>query len=236
MHSAGAQGTAGSARLTSRPSTPTEPRPNGKVRFDVAGSSAAAWFPPVPAAGAARPLILFLHGANRTVDVFLDRHIPIAAETGCIVLAPFAREGSWDAIGSGEFAADPRILDASLRWVFQRALVDPSRILISGFSDGGTYALAIGRANGDLFPRIAAYSPGYLIDVAAVRRPAVLISHGTDDTILPIERTSRVIVPKLRRAGYEVDYREFDGPHAVRTEIVAEIARDLARDRSPRRG
>ena len=202
--------------------------PDGKVRFEVAGSSAAAFFPAAPAAGRGAPLILFLHGANRTVDIFLDRHIPIAADTGCIVLAPFAGEGTWDAVGAGDFSSDPRILDASLRWVFRRALVDASRIVISGFSDGGTYALAVGRANGDLFSRIAAYSPGYLIDVTPVDRPSILISHGTDDTILPIDRTSRVIVPKLRRAGYTVDYREFDGPHAVRTEIVEEMARTLA--------
>ncbi|MEO7963325.1 MAG: hypothetical protein ABIT38_05380 [Gemmatimonadaceae bacterium] len=35
---------------------------------------------------------------------------------------------------------------ASTRAVFRRALIDPSRIMLTGFSDGGTYTLAVVRA------------------------------------------------------------------------------------------
>src|SRR6202030_4387442 len=43
----------------------------------------------------------------------------------------------------------------------------------------------------------------------------IYISHGTADTVLPIDRCSRRIVPALRAAGYEVTYEEFDGGHTV---------------------
>ena len=46
---------------------------------------------------------------------------------------------------------------------------------------------------------------------------------GRADPILPIDVTSRRIVPELEDAGYAVTYKEFDGPHAV-PEQVAEDA------------
>jgi predicted esterase len=52
----------------------------------------------------------------------------------------------------------------------------------------------------------------------------VSVSHGTGDDVLPIDRTSRRIVPVLRDDGYEVDYREFDGGHVVPPEVAREAA------------
>ena len=40
------------------------------------------------------------------------------------------------------------------------------------------------------------------------------------DQILPIDMTSHRLVPALKEAGYEVTYREFDGPHRVPPEIA----------------
>ena len=45
--------------------------------------------------------------------------------------------------------------------------------------------------------------------------PRWFVSHGTADEVLPIQRTSRRLVPALQREGYDVTYREFDGGHAV---------------------
>ena len=43
-------------------------------------------------------------------------------------------------------------------------------------------------------------------------RPKIFISHGTEDTVLPIENTRR-LVTRLRDARYDVRYDEFRGPH-----------------------
>ena len=40
--------------------------------------------------------------------------------------------------------------------------VDRQRVCASGFSDGASYALSLGAANGDLFTHIAAFSPGFM--------------------------------------------------------------------------
>jgi phospholipase/carboxylesterase len=58
--------------------------------------------------------------------------------------------------------------------------------------------------------------------VAANGKPRIFISHGDDDRVLSIDRCSRRIVPKLQRAGYELRYREFDGPHTVPHDIARE--------------
>jgi len=41
-----------------------------------------------------------------------------------------------------------------------------------------------------------------------------------DDSILPIDETSRRLVPALRGRGYDVTYSEFPGPHAVPEEVA----------------
>ncbi len=93
--------------------------------------------------------------------------------------------------------------------------VDPKRLALGGFSDGATYALSLGLVNGDLFPRIVAFSPGFIFSGEAHGKPRVFISHGIADEILPIDRCSRVIVPGLKKSGYDVTFREFDGGHEV---------------------
>ena len=52
----------------------------------------------------------------------------------------------------------------------------------------------------------------------------MFVSHGDADEVLPIDRTSRDIVPELRDDGYDVTYREFSGPHTVPPDIAREAA------------
>ena len=52
--------------------------------------------------------------------------------------------------------------------------------------------------------------------------PALYISHGTQDRVLPIDVCSRRIVPRVKGAGYSVLYREFEGPHTVPPDVAAE--------------
>ena len=58
-----------------------------------------------------------------------------------------------------------------------------------------------------------AFSPGFIPAAEAVGEPAVFITHGTADGVLPIDQTSRKIVPALQERGLVVDYREFEGGH-----------------------
>ena len=117
---------------------------------------------------------------------------------------------------------DIAFIDRALTSVFQRVAIDPARLTIEGFSDGATYAIGVGISNGDLFQRVVAFSPGFILPVEPHAKPRVFISHGTRDQILPIDQCSRRIVPDLKNAKYDVTYHEFDGPHTVPPEMAKE--------------
>jgi phospholipase/carboxylesterase len=100
--------------------------------------------------------------------------------------------------------------------------VAPGRVALAGFSDGATYALALGRANGDRFSHLLAFSPGLLIPTRRIGAPRIFVSHGRQDEVLPIVSCSRVMVPRLQRDGYRVWYREFDGGHEMPPTVMRE--------------
>jgi predicted esterase len=65
-----------------------------------------------------------------------------------------------------------------------------------------------------------AYSPGFYAPAApVVGQPAVYVSHGTQDDVLPFANTRDGIVPALQKAGLDVTFREFEGGHEVPSEI-----------------
>jgi phospholipase/carboxylesterase len=152
---------------------------------------------------------------------------PLADETGMVLLAVDSREATWD-IQYAAYRNDIPFIDSALALAFRSVAVDPARVAVAGFSDGASYALSIGRINGDLFRKIAAFSPGYFADGYPRGIPRVFITHGTGDPILDIDNTSRRIVPVLRFQGYPVEYHEFDGGHAVPAELLRAAALWLA--------
>ncbi len=173
------------------------------------------------------PLIVALHGAGGIATHILDLVAAQAEQHGIIVLAPESRGPTWDVIRGG-YGPDVAFIDRALTKVFQLHPVDPAHIAVSGFSDGASYALSLGVINGDLFDHILAFSPGFLVPTTTADTPRIFISHGVRDEVLPIDPCSRRIVPALRRAGYDVDYQEFDGGHVVPPDMVGRgVARFL---------
>ena len=125
-----------------------------------------------------------------------------------------SRARTWDVIYGG-FGEDVTTIDAALHKVFESYSVDPKGVAVVGFSDGASYSLSLGLTNGDLFRHVLAFSPGFSVPREKHGRPSVFITHGTQDPVLPIDRTSRKIVPELKAEGYDVRYVEFDGGHRL---------------------
>ncbi|MFL5350644.1 MAG: alpha/beta hydrolase, partial [Hyalangium sp.] len=140
---------------------------------------------------------------------------------GFILVAPDSRGPTWDVIRR-EYGPDVEFIDQALSWIFERYAVDPEHIAIGGFSDGASYGVSLGISNGDLFTHVLAFSPGFAAPAEQHGEPQVFVSHGTQDMVLPIDPCSRRLVPRLQAVGYDVLYREFDGPHTVPTEIARE--------------
>jgi predicted esterase len=166
--------------------------------------------------------MLALHGAGGTADgpvALLQDHSDSA---GFVILAVESRLRTWDAIVA-QYGEDVTLIDRSLAWVFERCAVRPDGVFVEGFSDGASYGLGIGLANGDLFAGIIAFSPGFVPEGGGrTGTPRIFVSHGTSDPVLPIDAASRVIVPRLQGDGYDVTYREFVGGHEVPEPILAE--------------
>ena len=169
-------------------------------------------------AGVAIPLFVALHGASGRADNWKGLFDDCDAR-GMALLAIDSRQMTWDRI-RGSFGPDVVFLDRAMAHTFDRVNVDASRIVLGGFSDGASYALSLGPANGNLFSRIIAFSPGFARPPEGrVGRPRIFVSHGTLDSILPVENAREVIVPTFRDGGYEVEYLEFEGGHEVPPEI-----------------
>ncbi|HEX2179043.1 MAG TPA: alpha/beta hydrolase-fold protein [Actinomycetota bacterium] len=203
-------------RLGSRPVEPSlSADPPGLHQLGLApGRDGLLYVPSGYRPDAPAPLIVMLHGAGGDSRGAVNPLLGLAERAGILVLAPDSRDRTWDVI-LGRFGPDVSYLDRALAHVFDRYRVDPNRVAIGGFSDGASYALSLGLTNGDLFGHILAFSPGFSAPGELNGRPAIYISHGTDDRVLPIERTSRRIVPRLESRGYDVLYEEFSGGHEV---------------------
>jgi predicted esterase len=167
------------------------------------------------------PLVVSLHGAGGSASGPLDLLRTYADEFHFLQLAINSRGATWDAI-RGAYGPDIEVIDRSLRYVFDHCWVLPDRITLEGFSDGASYAIGVGITNGDLFSHVIAFSPGLVTAFTPRGKPPFFISHGIQDPILPIDYSSRVIVPQLRAAGYAVDYHEFEGVHQVPPDIARE--------------
>lgn len=222
--------------LTARPSPGSRPGDGGNAEergvkvlgLASGGRDGLVYVPRRYDPGVPAPLLVLLHGAGGRAPDLVGLFTETAEARGYLIVAPESRGRTWDVILGG-FGADVAFLDRALAQVFSRFAIEPGRIAVGGFSDGASYALSIGMTNGTLFSDILAFSPGFAAPGREAGLPRVFISHGVRDEVLPIDPCSRRLVPMLRRAGYDVDYREFDGGHVVPPDMVTgAVARFLS--------
>ena len=212
-------------RLRARPHAPTAPAAPGLHRLSPAGGGppgdALLYVPPLVTPDRPAPLAVMFHGAGGSAVHGLALLRDEADAAGLVLLATPSRHDTWDVIRGG-FGPDVAFLDAALAEAFARCAVDPGRLALGGFSDGASYALSLGLANGDLCTHVVAFSPGFSAPARRVGAPRCYVAHGTRDAVLPIGPCSRRLVRALERDGYAVRYREFDGPHTVPPDVARE--------------
>jgi phospholipase/carboxylesterase len=176
------------------------------------------------------PLLILLHKAGGSPSGRFSgegSYAHYADKGGFIILAPESPGLSWGT-GPKNWGYDYVAINRALEEAFARCAIDRNRLAIGGFSDGASYALSLGLANGDVFRYIIAFSPGYIVRSGArgrsgpkgVEIPLVYIAHGTGDNVLPIGSTSRIFVNSLRKNGYNVKFNEFSGGHHVSRQVA----------------
>jgi len=170
----------------------------------------------------AAPLVVWFHGAGGHAARSVPTVREAAAGEGAVVLLPSSADSTWDLL-TGRTGADVVPLDHALGHVL--TTVDVGRVAFAGFSDGASYALSLGLANGDLAEAVLAFSPGFVAPPSLVGTPQCWVAHGTADTVLPVDRCGRRVVALLERQGCPVHYEEFGGGHVVRPDhLVSALA------------
>jgi predicted esterase len=216
----GSEAAADDGRIAARPKAGARRAEGGTHALGLGDKRDATLQIPATGGDTPLPLLLLLHGAGGSGAGILRRLGKAAEEAGVAVLAPDSRDSTWDAI-DGNYGRDVVFLNRALERVFETLAVDPRRVAIGGFSDGASYAVSLGLINGDLFGKIAAFSPGFIVPRQPHGRPRVFISHGTEDQILPYNQCGRQIASDLKRLQYDVTFRDFRGGHEVPPDIAA---------------
>jgi poly(3-hydroxybutyrate) depolymerase len=175
------------------------------------------------------PLVVLLHGAMGYPPNFLRSMEPEADRRRFIILYPHSQGRTWDVIENAALGGDPWSgrdpdrLHRALADLFSKAAIDRSHVILLGFSDGASYALALGLANPRLFGAVVALSPGSTFAPDRLDpSQRLFIAHGRSDSILSFANTSNSIVPQLRRRGASVIFRPFAGDHEIDPKVLGE--------------
>jgi phospholipase/carboxylesterase len=110
------------------------------------------------------------------------------------------------------------------------------KIVFSGFSQGCLMAIEIGARHRHRLAGIVGisgyvYEPERLVKELApeAARQRFLLTHGTQDPLIPIARV-RPEIDVLRRAGLQIDWREFVKGHTIAGEEEMSVVREFVRD------
>lgn len=230
--------------LSSRPSAAADTLPPGITRL----RNDAIAYRPARLPPGSHPLVVILHGNHGQPGDLLQAFKPHADNRGLILLAPKSSDRTWDLVADaarfrggrpkhGEkpsFGPDVQRIDAALAEIFQKAAIDPGRVVLAGFSDGATYALSLGLANPKLFPGVLALTPGFMVaPKEADVGQRLFIAHGRTDRVIPIKGSRAGLAPALMAAGMKLRFQEFNGAHEVDRKAVEDGLAFALGDREP---
>jgi dienelactone hydrolase len=156
-------------------------------------------------------LVVCLHGAGFTGDVYLERWQARLGDE-YILACPTYAVGAWFTR-----QAEDLVL-ATIQQVRTRYHVDPDRIFLTGMSNGGIGAWLIGMHHAPLFAGLAPMASGLddalMPFLANLRNTPVYMIHGAKDQVMPVE-LSRAISRELTELGYPHVYREHQREHPM---------------------
>src|ERR1700694_4864205 len=184
------------------------------------------YLPEYYAPDSAWSLGMALEGGSGNGRGFLWSWLRDARSHGAILVAPTATGGTWALMGED---TDTPNLARILRPVQARWTVDPTKLLLTGMSDGGTFCYVTGLERASPFTHLAPVAATFhplMVEMAGAERvwglPIYLV-HGRLDWMFPVQ-VARQAREALSAAGADVTYREIDDlSHCYPREMNAAI-------------
>ena len=172
------------------------------------------------------PLVMALHGGSGNGRGFLWSWLRDARSLGAILVAPTATGPTWALMGDD---TDTPNLSRILDQVRTRWNVDPTRMLLTGMSDGGTFCYVSGLDSASPFTHLAPVAATFhplMAEMADAERlrglPIFSCTAGSTGCFRCRSRARRD--EALSAAGADVTYRELDDlSHTYPREINAEM-------------
>jgi phospholipase/carboxylesterase len=160
------------------------------------------------------PLVVALHGGHGHGRDFLWSWLADARSRGVLVMAPTSRDRTWSIMGLDDIDAEG--LRQMVESVAARYPVDRSRVLLTGMSDGATYALLCGLRDGatpftHLAPACGVLHP-FLFTTSGLEHAAgrpIYMVHGALDWMFPVS-VAHLGRDALQAAGARLVYREIE--------------------------
>lgn len=156
------------------------------------------------------PLIMALHGGSGHGHEFLWSWLRTARGRGAILITPTSLEGTWSLM---EPDADSQNIERILKFAMGQWNIDANRLLLTGMSDGGTFAYVSGLQSTSPFTHLAPMSASFhpmlleMMDADRIRDLPVYLTHGALDWMFPID-IARTAKQALEAAGADLHYRE----------------------------
>jgi polyhydroxybutyrate depolymerase len=162
------------------------------------------------------PLVIAFHGMLVDSKDLMPRYTKLnetAEKHRFLIAYPNAVNRSWG-IAPEKVTDDLALFDALLEKLTADYKIDPDRVYVVGMSNGGYFAHLVGKERSKKVAAVASHSGPLglqtLLGVNAERKFPVLIIHGDQDRLLPVD-WARENRDKYTKEGHEVKYVELAG-------------------------
>ena len=178
------------------------------------------------------PVLIALHGFGDRANGTPTQWRRLAAKRGVVLVLPqgVRRAGpgySWHSADEAD-----TILGLTLDWLDERVAVDREHLVLSGFSQGGFMAMALGARHPELFAGVIPVAGGYIPEIDAPQpasgrgEPRFYFMVGSKDDAAS---QNRLAAADFTAAGYEVELRVLPGVgHVFPRETSRELRKALA--------
>ncbi len=156
-----------------------------------------------------RPLVVALHPGGGGTPFYGDEYmrgifVPGLRELGAITIAPDVPARSWDAPQSEQAVL---ALVAAMR---QEFAIDPRRIVVVGFSLGGSGAWYLSTHHPDLFSAAIVMAGRTDEPLASLAKVPTYVIHSRDDQVVPFDQAEQR-AEALKKMGRRIQFEALSG-------------------------